>query len=175
LSRAAAARRVETTLADARAAAREDLARSARPDPDGQSGVEPAAPREPATTPRRAAADRGRREILLQRAQLFGKLQKLSDQLSGDRRTLREVEVRMATRHTLNHRAQVTGGTVKPVDDLEAIAAKLTARAETATNERLRLAGEYRTLSNLRRRPVFIAGRIGPSSDTPFWGGDFLD
>ena len=147
--------RIETTLADARAAARADLARSARPDPDAQSGVEPAASmdpaakQEPAISPRPAVADPRRGEILRQRTQLFTRLEKLSDQLSGDRRTLREVEVRMATRHTLNHRAQVTGGVVTPVDDLEAVLAKLTTRSETVSSERLRLAGEYRKLSNL--------------------------
>jgi exodeoxyribonuclease V alpha subunit len=147
--------RIETTLADARTAARSDLARSARPDPDARSAVEPAASmepvakQEPATSPRPAVADPPRGEILRQRSQLFTRLEKLSDQLSEDRRTLREVEVRIATRDTLNHRAQVSGGVMTPVDDLEAVLATLTIRSETISSERLRLAGEYRKLSNL--------------------------
>ena len=141
--------RVETTLADARAAARGELARSARPSPDAQSGSETAAARKPATTPRPGAPDPHRDEVLRQRMDLFAQLERLSDQLRSDRRTLREVEVPMAIRHTLKHRAHITGGTVTPVDDLQATAVKLIARAERVGSERLRLAGTYRTLSNL--------------------------
>lgn len=140
--------RVEATLDEGREAARAELARAARTpviEPTGPPAAWDDKKRRPAGAVEdvvsRVSAAAGRQGVL------HKELATVVDELAGDRRTLAELEARLATTEAGNHQLVGAGGRGKDVVSLVTVRERLHKRIQEATERRATLSREYRQVT----------------------------
>ena len=103
--------------------------------------------------------------VAVQRPLLHKQLSTVSDQLTRDRRTLRELEVRLTKRQALNHQAEGSGLPSNPVDDLVATRVKLQVRIEQCAERRATLTKDYGRISTVLQQAdieISVRGKLPP-------------